>query len=105
MKNFWIGLLAGFGAGITVGLLYAPARGAITRRRISQCAGDFADTSREKMDDFTRAAKRTARSVSKVANEKVQMASDFARETADDIGEAVGAAKSAISERLQRVTA
>ena len=99
--KFWIGLLAGFAAGVTVGILYAPARGTVTRRRIVETAGDFADTSREKLHDVSRAAKRKARSVSQMANEKVQRASDFAREKADDIGEAVGA----VREKLQRVTA
>ncbi|HEV2326664.1 MAG TPA: YtxH domain-containing protein [Terracidiphilus sp.] len=99
--KFWIGLAAGFAAGLTVGLLYAPARGVVTRRRIVETAGDLADTSRERMQDFTRAAKRKARNVSKMANEKVHLASDFAREKADDIGEAVGA----VREKLHRVTA
>lgn len=99
--KFWIGLAAGFAAGVTVGLLFAPARGAVTRRRIVNTAGDLADNSREKMHDFTSAAKRKARDVSKMANEKVQLASDFARERADDIGEAVGA----VREKLHRVTA
>jgi gas vesicle protein len=99
--KLWIGLLAGFAAGITVGILYAPARGTVTRRRIAQTAGDLADTSREKMHDISRAAKRKARCVSKMANEKVHQASDFAREKADDIGEAV----EAVREKLQRVTA
>lgn len=99
--KFWIGLAAGFAAGLTVGLLFAPARGAVTRRRIVQTAGDIADTSREKIHDVTHAAKKKARNVSKMANEKVQWASDFAKEKAEDIGEAVGA----VREKLQRVTA
>lgn len=99
--KFWIGLLTGFAAGVTVGILYAPARGAVTRRRIAQSAGDMADTSRQKMEDITRMAKRKARDVSHMANERVQRASEFAREKADDFGEAV----EAVREKLHRVTA
>lgn len=99
--KFWIGMLAGFAAGITVGILYAPARGVVTRRRIAQTAGDLADTSCEKMHDIGRMARRKARSVSKMANENVQRASEFAKEKAEDLGEAVGA----VREKLHRVTA
>lgn len=99
--KFWIGLCTGVAVGLTVGVLYAPARGAVTRRRIVETAEDLAETSRERMEDFTRAARRKARQVSKMANGKVQRASGFAREKAEDIGDVVGA----ISEKFQRVTA
>lgn len=100
--KLWIGLLTGFAAGITVGVLYAPARGSVTRRRIAQTAGDIADTSCEKMHDVTRSARRKARQVSQMANEKVQQASEFAREKADDITHAVENVTGAISDRFQR---
>ena len=99
--KFWIGLLTGVAVGVTVGVLFAPARGSVTRRRIVQTAGDLADTSREKIHDVSYAAKRKARRVSHMANEKVQQASDFAREKAGSIGQAVNS----ISERLQRTSA
>lgn len=102
--KFWIGLFAGMAAGLTVGVLFAPARGAVTRRRIADTAEDLAETSRERMEDLTRAAKRKARNVSQMAHDKVQQASDFAKEKADNIGEAVGAATSAITENFHRVT-
>ena len=101
IMKFWIGLLTGFAAGITVGVLFAPARGSVTRRRIAQSAGDLADTSREKIHDVSRMAKRKARQISQMANEKVGLASDFAREKAVDISHAVNA----VTEKLQRATA
>lgn len=103
--KFWIGLFAGMAAGLTVGVLFAPARGAVTRRRIANSAEEFAETSRERMDDMTRAARRKARNVSNTAHEKVQWASDFAKKKADDIGEAVGTATNAIVENFHRVSA
>jgi gas vesicle protein len=102
--KFWIGFFAGISAGLTVGVLFAPARGAVTRRRIVETAEDLAETSREKMDDMTRAARGKARDVSQMVREKVQWASGFAKDRADDIGEAVGTAASAITENLHRVT-
>lgn len=102
--KFWIGLFAGMAAGLTVGVLFAPARGAVTRRRIAESAEDLAETSREKMDDLTRAARRKARNVSQMAQEKAQWASDFAKGKADEIGEAVGSATNAITENFHRMT-
>jgi gas vesicle protein len=43
MKSF----LAGLGIGIGVGLLFAPLSGEETRDRISQRAGDLADSARD----------------------------------------------------------
>lgn len=103
--KFWIGLAAGFTAGIAVGLLFAPARGSVTRRRIAQTAGDFADNSCERMHDLSRAAKRKARHVSRTTNEKIQQASDFASEKADNIGRAFEVVTGAIAEKFQRRSA
>lgn len=97
--KFWIGLFAGMAAGLTVGVLFAPARGAVTRRCIAETAEDLAETSREKMDDMTRAAKGKARDVSHMVREKVQ----WAKEKAEDLGEAVGAATSAVTENFHRM--
>ena len=99
--KFWIGMLTGFAAGITVGILYAPARGSVTRRRIAHTASDIADTSREKMHDFTRSTRRKARQVSQATSDKVHQAYGFASEKVDDVGRAV----ENITERLQRMTA
>ncbi|HEX8713897.1 MAG TPA: YtxH domain-containing protein [Terracidiphilus sp.] len=103
--KLWIGLVAGFTAGITVGLLFAPARGSVTRRRIAQTAGDLADTSCEKVHDVTRAARRKARHVSQMTNERIQKVSDFASGKADDIGRAVEAVTGAVTEKFHRRTA
>ena len=46
MKSF----LAGLGIGIGVGLLFAPLSGEETRDRISQRAGDLADSARDMVE-------------------------------------------------------
>lgn len=99
--KFLLGILTG----IFAGLMLAPASGSETRRRISQSANDFAETSREKFQDMSESARQKARQVSDMANEKVQHASEYVRQKTGDITRAGEAASDAAAEKIQRRTA
>ncbi|HEX8713610.1 MAG TPA: YtxH domain-containing protein [Terracidiphilus sp.] len=99
--KFLLGMLTG----IIAGLMLAPASGSETRRRITESANDFAETSREKAQHVSDVARQKARQVGNMANEKVQQASEYARQKASDAGHAAEAASDAVNEKIQRRTA
>ena len=47
-----LGLLAGVAAGALAGILFAPAKGSRTRRRIMKKGEDYAEVLKEKFDDL-----------------------------------------------------
>lgn len=47
-----LGVLAGVAAGALIGILFAPAKGSETRRKISKKGDDFAETMKEKFNEF-----------------------------------------------------
>ena len=50
--NVVLGLLAGLAAGAVLGILFAPEKGARTRRRIMEKSEDLADELKDKFDDL-----------------------------------------------------
>ena len=47
-----LGLLAGAAAGALAGILFAPAKGSKTRKRMLRIGEDYVDTLKEKFDDL-----------------------------------------------------
>jgi gas vesicle protein len=47
-----LGVLAGAGVGVLMGILFAPEKGSVTRKRISRIAEDEVDALKDKMNDF-----------------------------------------------------
>ncbi|HBE42410.1 MAG TPA: gas vesicle protein [Bacteroidales bacterium] len=47
-----LGVLAGLAAGALVGILFAPEKGSVTRKKMSKKAEDFADGLKEKFNEF-----------------------------------------------------
>jgi len=47
-----LGVLAGVAAGAVLGILFAPAKGSETRKKISKKGEDFADGLKAKFDEF-----------------------------------------------------
>lgn len=47
-----LGVLAGVAAGALIGILFAPDKGSVTRKKISKKGEDFAADMREQFDDF-----------------------------------------------------
>ena len=47
-----IGVLAGLAAGALLGILFAPEKGSVTRKKMSKKAEDYADGLKEKFNEF-----------------------------------------------------
>ena len=47
-----LGVLAGLAAGALVGILFAPEKGSVTRKKMSKKAEDYADGLKEKFNEF-----------------------------------------------------
>jgi gas vesicle protein len=50
--NVLVGVLAGFAAGVTVGILFAPDKGSNTRRKISNKSNEFVNDLESKFNDL-----------------------------------------------------
>ena len=99
--KFLLGMLTG----IIAGLMLAPASGSETRRRLSESANDFAETSREKAQHVSDTARQKARQAGNMASEKVQQATDYAKQKAGEASHAIETAGDAVNEKIQRRTA
>jgi gas vesicle protein len=51
-KNLLIGIASGFVTGVVIGILFAPHKGKVTRRKIRNQTEDYSDTVKEKINDF-----------------------------------------------------
>jgi gas vesicle protein len=47
-----LGVLAGLAAGALLGILFAPDKGSVTRKKISKKGEDYADSLKEKFNEF-----------------------------------------------------
>lgn len=47
-----LGVLAGVAAGALLGVLFAPDKGSVTRKKISKKSEDYAEAVKEKFNDF-----------------------------------------------------
>jgi gas vesicle protein len=48
-----LGLLGGIAAGTVVGILFAPAKGSDTRKKIQRKSGDYADDLKDKFENLS----------------------------------------------------
>ncbi|MEI7660841.1 MAG: YtxH domain-containing protein [Bacteroidota bacterium] len=63
-----LGVLAGLAVGASMGILFAPARGSSTRRKISRKSDEYADELGEKFNEFAESIKDKFEKIRKDAN-------------------------------------
>ena len=51
--KFLTGLLSGAAVGAAIGLLYAPKKGAVTRRKLTETSDGYIKGAKSKFNDFT----------------------------------------------------
>ena len=50
--NVLLGVLAGIAVGAVIGILFAPDKGSVTRKKVSEIGDEYADELKEKFNDF-----------------------------------------------------
>ena len=84
-KGYWISFVIGVSAGATVALLYAPASGVRTRKRI----GRSIDQGVESLNDAAEYLREQADILSKQAQDAIKMARGKVEDVVDKASEAV----------------
>ncbi|HCV16207.1 MAG TPA: hypothetical protein DF637_07730 [Rikenellaceae bacterium] len=69
LEKVLLGALAGLAVGVVVGVLFAPEKGSVTRKKITKKSEDYADILKNKFDEFVDSV-----------TEKVQDANDIVSE-------------------------
>jgi len=68
-KNLLIGIASGLIAGAVLGILFAPHKGRVTRRKIRNQSEDYTEAVKEKLNDFVEAISGKIEHVSKDISE------------------------------------
>lgn len=67
-----LGLLAGVAAGATLGILFAPEKGAVTRKRIAKKGDDYVEELESKFNDLVEGINSEYKSVKDKASRMMQ---------------------------------
>lgn len=64
-----LGILSGAAIGATLGILFAPAKGTVTRRKIAKNTRDLKNSVTEKLEDLVESAEDIIEEIKETANE------------------------------------
>ncbi|MDO9680509.1 MAG: YtxH domain-containing protein [Bacteroidales bacterium] len=70
LEKVLLGALAGLAVGVVVGVLFAPEKGSVTRKKITQKSEDYADILKNKFDEFVDSVTEKAQDISDVVSEE-----------------------------------
>lgn len=74
-----LGLLAGVAAGALLGILFAPDKGSVTRKKLTKKGDEFADEMKERFDEFLDSMSEKFEKAEDVVTEKVGKESKAAK--------------------------
>lgn len=97
----FVALLAGLAVGAVVGLLFAPDSGANTRGKISDKAGDLADTVKDKIHTMKSRFSQEAEQMSDAKDEFVDKAKRKAADVADQVKSEIKKASDDANDAIQ----
>lgn len=80
-----LGVLAGAAVGTALGLLFAPAKGAVSRRQISRKSGDFWEDLKCKVEDLISSAKEDFNDVKDDAEDLYAKGKEKVQEAKNDL--------------------
>lgn len=70
LEKVLLGALAGLAVGVVVGVLFAPEKGSVTRKKITQKSDDYADILKNKFDEFVDSVTEKVKDMSDVVSEE-----------------------------------
>ena len=70
LEKVLLGALAGLAVGVVVGVLFAPEKGSVTRKKITQKSEDYADILKSKFDEFVDSVTEKVQDMSDVVSEE-----------------------------------
>ncbi|PKO97098.1 MAG: gas vesicle protein [Bacteroidetes bacterium HGW-Bacteroidetes-7] len=70
LEKVLLGALAGVAVGVVIGVLFAPEKGSVTRKKITQKSEDYADILKSKFDEFVDSVTEKVQDMSDVVSEE-----------------------------------
>jgi gas vesicle protein len=85
-----LGVLAGVAAGALIGILFAPDKGSVTRKKISKKGEDYAETLKEKFDEFLDSISEKFNEVKEEVSDLTEQKKSKSQKTKNDAEPAAG---------------
>lgn len=70
LEKILLGALAGVAVGVVIGVLFAPEKGSVTRKKITQKSEDYADILKSKFDEFVDSVTEKVQDMSDVVSDE-----------------------------------